>query len=177
MPRPAQQAATAAPTAEHDFATLLQAARPRLWLVARAILSNDADAEDCLQDAAIIGLTKHNAGEFTPGTNFEAWMGQITRYAALNALRKRRPHGRRDDPASRPPPPDADRADPLRDALARLDETARLCLVLRIVGGLPYAAISAIAGIPEGTAASHVHRSQRALRGWLATARSQGDLS
>lgn len=160
------------------FAALLNPARPRMFLVALAIVADRTEAEDVLQDATITGLTKYRAGEFAHGTNFDAWMGQITRYTALNARRSRRngpaPLG---DSAGRLPtsgghratltqagPMDAIEVADLRSALEQLAEAPRLCLVLRIVGGLPYSTIAQIVGIPEGTAMSHVHRAQRALR-------------
>ena len=53
-------------------------------------------------------------------------------------------------------------------ALHSLGETARCCLLLRTIEGLPYAQIAELLEIPEGTAMSHVHRSRMALRGQLA---------
>ncbi|HZW05690.1 MAG TPA: RNA polymerase sigma factor [Phycisphaerales bacterium] len=163
------------------FAALLSPARPRMFLVALAIVADRTEAEDVLQDATITGLNKFRAGEFATGTNFDAWMGQITRFTALNARRTRHSappalgdaserlsaghngsvNGRR---AQRGEDYDADDARALRLALDGLSETARLCLLLRVVGGLPYSSISAIVQVPEGTAMSHVHRAQRALR-------------
>jgi RNA polymerase sigma-70 factor (ECF subfamily) len=170
------------------FAALLNPARPRMFLVALAIVADRTEAEDVLQDATITGLTKYRAGEFAHGTNFDAWMGQITRYTALNARRSRR-NGPASlgDSAGRLPtshratltqagPMDAIEDADLRSALAQLAEAPRLCLVLRIVGGLPYSTIAQIVGIPEGTAMSHVHRAQRALRQVLLS-RSQNDRS
>lgn len=161
-----------------EFQTLLGAARPRMYLVALAIVADRTEAEDVLQDATITGLNKYRAGEFAAGTNFDAWMGQITRYTALNARRSRRtapaPLGDASERLGGQPPRagaretgheyDADDARALREALDTLPETARLCLLLRIVGGLPYSTIAGIAQVPEGTAMSHVHRAQRALR-------------
>lgn len=159
------------------FASLLKTARPRMFLVALAIVADRTEAEDVLQDATITGLSKYRAGEFTRGTNFDAWMGQITRYTALNARRARQgsatPLG---DSAQRQVATPLDSLSrngtimdtiedtDLRVAMEQLTETPRLCLVLRIVGGLPYSSIAQIAGVPEGTAMSHVHRAQRTLR-------------
>lgn len=168
------------------FAALHHAARPRMLLIALAIVGNRAEAEDVTQDAAVTGLNKFRAGEFTLGTNFEAWMGQITRFTALNALRYRRngpahlgESAQRLAAAHTTCPAvsttmDAIEDADLRRALEQLPEAPRLCLVLRIVGGLPYSTIAGIVGIPEGTAMSHVHRAQRALRRAL-IARVEGE--
>lgn len=164
------------------FAALLDPARPRMFLVALAIVADRTEAEDVLQDATITGLNKFRAGEFLSGSNFDAWMGQITRYTALNARRAHRAApAALGDTSERVAAPalggahgdagrgyDADDARALREALDTLPETARLCLLLRIVGDLPYSTIANIAQVPEGTAMSHVHRAQRALRHSLA---------
>lgn len=158
-----------------SFAVLLAPARPRMFLVALAIVADRTEAEDVLQDATITGLNKYRAGEFRQGTNFEAWMGQITRYTALNARRSRQgsPHALGEaaqrlagtpNGTTNHSPMDTIEDNDLRQALDALPEAPRLCLVLRIVGGLPYSTIAQIAGIPEGTAMSHVHRAQRSLR-------------
>lgn len=121
-----------------------------------------------MQEAAVIALGK--LGEFTPGTSFTAWMGQIVRFVAMNAGRK---SGRRDSILRSGAVPgggegtlaasDLDLSPPLREALAELEETARTCLLLRIIGGLSYQQISAALGIPEGTAMSHVFRARKTL--------------
>lgn len=49
-------------------------------------------------------------------------------------------------------------------ALSSLSEEARAALLLRVVNGLSYAELGLAMGIPEGTAASHVHRARTQLR-------------
>ena len=58
-------------------------------------------------------------------------------------------------------------------ALGRLEETARACLLLRVVLDLPYQEISRSLGIPQGTAMSHVHRARRAMASLLAGSTSE----
>ncbi len=166
-----------------EFGTLLAASRKPLWSIAAAVLSDRTAADDCVQDAAAIGLSKLD--EFDPETNFSAWMGQIVRFVALNELRKRvRSKVANTDPeilaatiAAAPAndPSPIDRAgrfstdqsafdDRTQAALRSLDETPRICLLLRTIHSMPYDEISSILGIPEGTAMSHVHRARGALR-------------
>ena len=162
------------------FLAMLVAAHPRLWLIAAAVTGDRTEADDVLQDAAMIGLSKF--ADFVPGSSFEAWMGQITRNVALNALRKRkratavlneqanasefrvvtRTAGHDGDHCGR-----MSKMEELAAAVAGLDDVARTCLLLRVVGGLPYQAIAAIVQIPESTAMSHVFRSRGQLRQWL----------
>jgi len=151
------------------------------------VLGRRTDAEDVLQEAAMIGLRK--ISDFEEGTNFAAWMGGIVRNVARNHARKRRRRATADaDPqvidASRTARPgsvsepgldrrgrvDADEAgfdDRVRRALETLDETARACLLLRTLRELPYREIALLLDIPEGTAMSHVHRSRQSLRALL----------
>lgn len=176
---PSPLGTTTAHGSADSFTAMFNLARPRMYLVALAIVADRTEAEDVLQDATITGLNKFRAGEFREGSNFDAWMAQITRFTALNARRAQHaaPSSLGDAserlgsaapgrPVSRPPngQVDDDEAFALRRALDSLSETARLCLLLRIVGGLAYSAIASIAQVPEGTAMSHVHRAQRAVR-------------
>jgi RNA polymerase sigma factor (sigma-70 family) len=51
------------------------------------------------------------------------------------------------------------------EALGRVtDPRVRRVLELRLVAGLPYAAVSQATGVPRGTVATWVHRLRRALR-------------
>jgi RNA polymerase sigma-70 factor (ECF subfamily) len=124
-------------------------------------------------------------------------MGQIVRYVALNALRRR--SGRDSAPAAsmdesgtalhradEPADPrvlvelsrDQDHFDDeVVAALADLSPMARACLLLRAVQDLDYSELSRLLGIPEGTAMSHVHRARTALRAALLARQSRKDRS
>lgn len=173
------------------FARRFQDDRAALHTLATAILGRRADADDALQEACAVALAKLES--FEVGTNFASWMGQIVRYVALNALRRRQ--GRETLPPElidetwQSPPPREEPADPRRlselsreqehfddevlAALMQLSPMARACLLLRAVQDLDYRDLSRMLGIPEGTAMSHVHRARHALRIAL-SARRQG---
>lgn len=178
---------------DHEgFSVRFQESAAVLWTIAAAILGDRHRAEDVLQEACVIALSKLDA--FDPSTSFSAWMGAIVRNVARNAARK----GRRQ--ATTPVQPDLlgelggpdaaatpERAaidergrmlgdsgvfdDALHQALLGLRPVARAALLLRTLRGLDYREISAVLGIPEGTAMSHVHRSRQALRGRLTSER------
>lgn len=150
-----------------QFAALFQEHARTLWCIAAAVLGDRELARDVVQDASIVGLGK--LGEFTTGTSFVHWMGQIVRFTALNEGRKKRP--RVADVHSLPlagvspgvgGEPEFDTR--TREALSQLDETARTCLLMRTVLDMSYHNISEALGIAEGTAMSHVHRSRLRLR-------------
>lgn len=161
-----------------QFAAQMQVCRGTLWLVAASIVRDRGEADDVVQEASIIGLSRVH--DFLPGSSFVAWMSQIVRNVARNAARKaQRRHKLHtmnaapgDNPSAHSPTnaaapatiPDQAFDAKVAAALDSLDEIPRLCLLLRTVGDLSYGHIAQIAGIPEGTAMSHVHRARRSLR-------------
>ena len=182
------------------FSARYQESAAVLWTIAAAILGDRHHAEDVLQEACVIALTKLDA--FDASTSFSAWMSAIVRNVARNAARK----GRRQATTAVPPDlleelgePDFGASTPvsfaafqekapidergrmlgdsgffdyaLRQALLELRPVARAALLLRTLRGLDYREIAAVLGIPEGTAMSHVHRSRQALRGRLTSER------
>jgi len=187
------QESDAGPTSVADpqaFAAQYRQAYSRLMVVAASVTGERHSAEDIVQEAAIIAFEKIQ--QFSPGSNFAAWLAEIVRRCALNHRRKtqqRRTYAAdpavlgqmNHDAAADEPWPIArssgqlvaDQAsfdDELAGALATLSEEARACLLLRIVEKLSYAEIAALLNIPEGTAMSHVHRSKAALRKQLSPA-------
>lgn len=142
--------------------------RAVLWCIAASVLRSRSEADDVLQDAAMIGLSK--VSEWTPGTSFVAWMSQIVRFVALNHGRKgqRRAataklaaaesHGFVNEPHTDEPGTVA-----ILSTLETLDEIARTCFLLRTTRSMSYSEISAAIGVPEGTAMSHVFRVRKLL--------------
>ncbi|MCC6792529.1 MAG: RNA polymerase sigma factor [Thermomicrobiales bacterium] len=148
--------------------------------MAASVLGRREQADDVLQEAAMIALGKLD--EFDANTSFEAWMAQVVRFVALNAARKHaRREGRITHSAAEPSAPESVGSLRLRRdgsvpgdqsvfddrvvrALESLPEVARTCLLLRAVEGLSYREIAALLAVPEGTAMSHVHRARTAMR-------------
>lgn len=138
-----------------------------------------------MQQSAVVGLERLNT--FAPETSFVAWMVQIVRNLALNEARKRTRRATAPMDGSvmdttmvgggagtHARPAIDGRGQPIRGgdvfddelmgALRTLDETARGCLLMRVILDMPYQQIALALDIPEGTAASHVHRARAALR-------------
>ena len=183
------------------FARLFERHASSLWTLAAAILGDRSHAEDVLQEACVIALQKLDS--FQPGTHFQAWMGQVVRYVALNHQRKRAPvplasvsgeEGPADESEWAPAPtvskqpaqdtleqlvalhPDQPHFDDrVVAALRLLSPIARACLILRSVERIEYRELASMLGIPEGTAMSHVHRARNLLRNRLAPEGSRTD--
>ena len=100
-----------------------------------------------MQEAAIVALAKLD--QYTPGTNFRAWMGRIVRFVAMNQARKeqkRRPAGgdsatlaqvssdRDSSEASRSQHGALDER--LLTAMDKLGDVARSCLLLRTISNM-----------------------------------------
>lgn len=178
-----------APLNPDRFAAAYRGAYRLLWLIAAGVTGDRTLADDIVQEAAVTALGKLD--QFRPGTSFNAWMGQIVRFTALNRSRKehRRHAASLESEGQEPPAPttgiDESTAPPIDEqgrlnpgqalfddrlvaALNQLSEEARACLLLRTVGGLDYQAIAQVLAMPPGTAMSHVHRARHTLRTALA---------
>ena len=165
---------------EETFANEFTACSRTLWCVAVGVLGRRDQAEDVLQEGAMIALRKLD--QFDPETRFVAWMSRIVRYVALNhARRRQRSPGGIAEPDNFTETKTAVHRFPMNArgelvvdqdsfdddvlaALGGLDDTARACLLLRTVTNLPYREISRVLDVPEGTAMSHVHRARHYLR-------------
>jgi RNA polymerase sigma-70 factor (ECF subfamily) len=180
------------PLTAEEFAERFQESGRVLWTVAAGVLGGPSEAEDVLQEAALMALSKLD--RFDRDTDFVAWTGRFVRNVALNHARKR---GRRatgpvapdrfaeiaeggggargpgPSPAPRPAPVDGRGQlapgqeafdDLVVEGLRDLAADQRAALLLRTVHELSYREISAVLESPEGTAMSHVHRARHALR-------------
>lgn len=148
-----------------------------VYRTARAILGNEADAEDATQEAFLA------AWRFLPRLRdperFEAWFGRILVNACRARLRTRR--GVREIQidgvieAGQPDPrtyarPSAEMANDIVEAVAfdrafeRLSLEDRSILTLHHLDDLGLDEVAAILGIPIGTAKSRLLRARRALR-------------
>lgn len=155
------------------FAERFRGSSRVLWCIAAAVLGERGHAEDVVQEAAITALGKLHT--FDPSTSYSAWMGRIVRYTALNHRRKAQRRARREVDsfdvefaAAKTVNPNVELDERTRTALSSLGDTARTCLLLKVVIELEYSEIAAVLEIPEGTAMSHVHRARKKLRDLLA---------
>jgi RNA polymerase sigma-70 factor (ECF subfamily) len=142
-----------------------------VYRTARAILGNDADADDATQET-FFGAWRQ-IRSLRDVDHFDAWLGRITVNACRMALRRRRGSAI----VSLPSTPAADHLDPRASAFdiravaadafdrafERLPVEQRAILVLHHRDELAIAEIAVRLGIPEGTVKSRLHAARSAL--------------
>jgi len=163
-------------TGADDFEALALRHLDAAYGLARALLRDEHDAQDAVQDAYVRAL-RHFAGY--RGGDARAWLLAIVRNVCLT----RRRRGARDrllTPLEEVPELPASGDDPeaallraagvaeVRSALAQLGAEAREILVLRELEDRSYAEIAELSGLPLGTVMSRLARARAQLRRILA---------
>jgi RNA polymerase sigma-70 factor (ECF subfamily) len=144
---------------------------PHLRAFARSLAGDRDRADDLVQDAVLRALGA--AEQFTPGTNFKAWIFTILRNLYFNEFRRNpsmfRPLEAADMEAHATSP--AQQAglefDDFRRAFAKLPAEQREALVLVGADGFKYEEAARICGCAVGTIKSRVSRARRDLQAML----------
>lgn len=152
-----------------DVATLVTARIGESYRLARAILLDDAEAEDAVQEASLSAWRRR--GSLRDPARFDAWFDRILVNQCRDQLRKRRravkvaapPIGF--EPTARPPETGTD-AD-LDRALDALDVDHRIVVLLRYWQDRTVEDIADRVGIPAGTVKSRLHNAMKQLRASL----------
>lgn len=153
---------------EEQFFALYRPEQGKLYRTAWAILGNEADAADALQEATI---RAYRAFEQLKGgaVAFPSWMRRILINTCTQILRKRgkvipveRPEdiGPEQTVADVELPLDGD----VWDAVRALDERYRVVVVLRFLDDMQLDEIARVLDIPLGTVKSRLHTAMKQLR-------------
>jgi RNA polymerase sigma-70 factor (ECF subfamily) len=172
-PRRPGGAAAAGPTFEEVFLPHLDAA----YNLARWLLRNDQDAEDCVQESY---LRAYRAFPRFRGGDGKAWLMTIVRNVCYTAIKKLRSHETPevfDEEIHAPPADDVGagefrqraNAETLKLGLDRLSPEFREIVVLHDLQGHAYKDIAVIVGIPIGTVMSRLARARDKLRAEIIT--------
>jgi RNA polymerase sigma-70 factor (ECF subfamily) len=169
---------------ERAVRVLVQRYNRRLYRVARAILRDDAEAEDVVQEAhvsAFAGLDR-----FRGDSSFSTWLTRIALNAALGRLRRRRPtvgldsFERNETAAARViafptvqlnPEQDMARSqvrDLLQQVIEELPDAFRIVLVLRDIEDLSVEETAGHLGLKPATVKTRLHRARKMMRAGLA---------
>lgn len=149
-----------------------------LLRVARSITRDPHDAEDLVQDTL---LRAYRSIDRFDGRHPRAWLLTILRNAEINRHRRRRP-SLLTAAQQTLPDPEADGGATAEsmvvdrtfeavvdDAVDGLSPDFREVVELVDIGGLSYAEAAEVAGVPEGTVMSRLHRARRRIRAELET--------
>lgn len=157
------------------FEIIMRRYNQRLFRVTRAIVRDDVEAEDVLQQTYVNAFT--HLHQFAGTARFSTWLTRIATYEALARLRRRgryvevEPMGGDGDEPFRSAGPDPEQqafAGELRQALeASLDalpQAYRTVFVLREVEGLSTAEAAECLEVTEDVVKTRLHRARALLR-------------
>ena len=162
------------------YEVIMRRYNQRLYRVARAILRDDAEAEDVMQDAYVRAF--EHLHQFAGRAPFSTWLTRIAVHEALGRLRLRRRSLPLDDTerdgeldmniveTSPDPEQSASRAELghlLEEAVLGLPERYRAVVMLRDVEDLSTAETAAALDLTEHNVKVRLHRGRAMARGWL----------
>ena len=162
------------------FERIMRRHNQRLFRAARAILNDDAEAEDVMQETYARAFA--HLGQFRGDAQLGTWLTKIAVHEALARVRKRRrlaplPTGGEvealpmpDRPTTRDPEHEAHNAELrrlLEGAIEALPETYRTVFVLREVEDLSTATTAECLGVSEEVVKTRLSRARLRLRDGL----------
>lgn len=159
-----------------QFQRMADSAYPALFGTALRLTRDKEDADDLTQEALV---RAYEAFDRFDGENFKAWILRIATNLYINRYRQRRRQGKTaslDDEESSYEPIDAPENAPdrllfdemlgseIEEALAKVPEIFRICVILSDLEGLSYDEVATAVDIPVGTVRSRIARGRAALR-------------
>lgn len=134
-----------------------------LYHVSYAILRNDQDCADAIQEALLKAWQHH--GELRDESLFRPWLVRVVVNTCNSMIRK---HAKlRLVPLEETVPYQSKDDLPLRDALERLSPPLRLVIILHYVEGFSVREVAQMADLPEGTVKTRLMYARQRLRAML----------
>ncbi|HVR00716.1 MAG TPA: RNA polymerase sigma factor [Polyangia bacterium] len=161
------------------FELLMRRHNRRVYRTIRAVLRDEAEIEDAMQEAYVSAFT--HLDQFQGAARWSTWLCRIAFHEALARLRRQRRFVSIDttNEANMNDPAHASSLDPeraagdrelgrvLEGAIDRLPHIYRTVLMLRQVDGLSVAETAAILGVAEEVVKTRLHRARATLRNEL----------
>ena len=156
------------------FEVLMRRYNQRLYRVVRAILKDDAEAEDVMQQA-YLNAYRH-LGQFAERAKFSTWLTKIAVYEALARARRQGRYEQLDERAMETLMPTMSAPDPERRAFGRelgtliesavdaLGDGYREVFMLREVQGLSTAETAEVLGVSDDVVKTRLSRARAALQ-------------
>jgi RNA polymerase sigma-70 factor (ECF subfamily) len=164
------------------FRAIMQRSNRRLYRIARAVMNDDSEAEDVVQESYVRGLTA--LASFRGDSSLTTWLSRIVLNEAMGRLRRRRPTVDVDALVDRQPQqgdvipfpltsrePDPERAFAQRQiqalletAIDELPDPFRTVLMARAVEGMSIEETAELFGLKPETVKTRLHRARQLLR-------------
>lgn len=158
------------------FEELMRRYNQRAYRVARAIVKNDTEAEDVMQQAYLNAFT--HLPQFEGRATFSTWLTRIVIHEALGRRRRARPTEHMDHESGRDAMPQTHAAGPSPERLAYASELKRLVeesvdalpdsyravFMLREIEGLSTAETAAGLELGEEAVKTRLHRARALMR-------------
>jgi len=163
------------------FRVIMQRHNRRLYRIARAVLRNDSEAEDVVQEAYVRAFT--NLAEFRGDASLATWLSRIVLNEALGRIRRHRPTADlmslENSPAQAeiiPFPLASPQLDPertmaqrqiqllLEQEIDKLPDDFRMVLVARVIEEMSIEETAALFGLRAETVKTRLHRARKLLR-------------
>jgi RNA polymerase sigma-70 factor (ECF subfamily) len=164
------------------FRTIMRRHNRRLYRMARAVVLNDSEAEDVVQEAYVRAFT--SLGQFRGDATLATWLSRIVLNEALGRLRRRRPTVDLETIDNCPPsqaqvipfPLATPQLDPERtmaqreiqrlveQAIDDLPEAFRIVLVARTIEGMSVEETAELFGLRAETVKTRLHRARALLK-------------
>jgi RNA polymerase sigma-70 factor (ECF subfamily) len=163
------------------FRVIMQRHNRRLYRIARAVVRNDSEAEDVVQEAYVRAFTK--LAEFRGDASLATWLSRIVLNEALGRIRRHRrtadlPSLDKSLPQAEiiPFPHASPQLDPertmaqrqiqllLEQAIDELPDDFRIVLVARVIEDMSIEETAALFGLRPETVKTRLHRARKLLR-------------
>jgi RNA polymerase sigma-70 factor (ECF subfamily) len=157
------------------FEVLMRRHNQRIYRVARAVIKDEAEAEDVMQQAYINAFTHLN--QFQDRSQFSTWLTRIALHEALARRRKRKPEESPEDVmetlTSTQPDPErqaygAELGRLLEAAVDALPESYRVVFMLREIEGLSTSETAAGLDLGDEAVKTRLHRAKAMVRSAIA---------
>jgi RNA polymerase sigma-70 factor (ECF subfamily) len=154
------------------FEVLVRRHQERVYRAVRAIMKNEAETEDVMQQAYVSAFT--NLKSFAHGSQFSTWLTRIAINGALSRLRVLGRAAGFEEPDAEPPMPAHQNPERLvaahelmthvEAAIDELPDRYRVVLVLRDVEGMSSLETAECLGLTEEAVRVRLHRAKAMLR-------------
>ena len=148
---------------DQEYMARVQGMERKLYRIARAVLWNDADCADAIQEAVFKGWMKR--GSLKDEARFEAWLARILVNECHNLQRRQKLKSLPLNEEISLSQQDSMAEDvQLRQALESMPEKYRMPLLLRYLEGYDLRDVGRILDIPYSLVKSRLHQARNSLR-------------